>query len=339
MRRLLLLLAIPALLLAAAGVFDWWVDPFGQVYKPAALTQAADDGCLLSEELIGNMYWDFKLDVFHRRPTRTIVVGSSRVLKIQSHPGEQTFANMGWPGTAPQTVLALFNALPAKPALTVYVGVEVFWFNKNGYAVPPDRLSWYQRAQYVLSRNTFRHAVELVRKADYVLLHRWRRAQVGTRCVIGRIQPGFAWKLDGSRVWGWELDPSLPHFYPTHFTGAIPTLRNGYYTDFRDLDPQRLRELGRALALAHARGWTVVGFAPPEPPFYLRLLETNDQLAPVWRAFLATMPRLFRVNGAKWISLENGRADGCRPSDFPDAWHSDASCSAKLRDRLDQAAG
>ena len=44
----------------------------------------------------------------------------------------------------------------------------------------------------------------------------------------------------GARVWGWELDPSLPHFYPTHFTGAISTLRNGYYTDFRELDPARL---------------------------------------------------------------------------------------------------
>ena len=49
------------------------------------------------------------------------------------------------------------------------------------------------------------------------------------------------------------------------------------------------------------------------------------------------MPRLFREHGATWAGLENGRADGCRPSDFPDAWHSDASCSAKLRKRLDAA--
>jgi hypothetical protein len=338
MRRLILFLAIPVAVFAAVGVLNWWVDPFGQVYKPDALTQAADDGCLMSEELVGNMYRPFKLDVFHRRPTRTIVVGSSRVLKIESHPGERTFANMGWPGTAPQTILSLFRALPAKPRLTVYVGLEVFWFNRRGYSVPPDHSDWYSLAQYLLSRNTFEHSFDLVRQAHYVLFHRWHRAEVGTRCVIGRVRPAFAWKLDGSRVWGWELDPSLPHFYPTHFTGAISTLRNGYYTDFRELDPRRLQQLGEALALAHARGWTVVGFAPPEPPFYLHLLETNPELAPRWHEFLTLMPRLFRRNGAKWIHLENGRTDGCRPSDFPDAWHSDAACSDKLRGLLDKAA-
>ena len=33
MRRLILLLVIPALILAAGGVFNWWVDPFGDFWK------------------------------------------------------------------------------------------------------------------------------------------------------------------------------------------------------------------------------------------------------------------------------------------------------------------
>ena len=97
--------------------------------------------------------------------------------------------------------------------------------------------------------------------------------------------------------------------------------------------------LEQALALARQRGWHVVGFAPPEPPQYLRLLDTDPRLAPRWRAFLRLMPALFAREGATWAAgISDGRALGCRPSDFPDAFHSDAACSARVRARLDAAA-
>ena len=117
MRRLALFLSVVVALLGAAAVFDWWVDPFGDIYKPAALTDALESqpNCLISQELVGARYFAFKLDVFHRRPTTRFVVGSSRVLKIQSHSGERAFANLGFPGSSPETILAQFRALPARP--------------------------------------------------------------------------------------------------------------------------------------------------------------------------------------------------------------------------------
>ena len=337
MRRLAFFLVVVAALLGGAAAFDWWIDPFGDLYKPAALTAALDahPNCLVSQELVGARYLPFKLDVFHRRPTATFVVGSSRVLKIESHPGERTFANLGFPGTAPETILSLFRALPAKPAQTVYVGVEAFWFNAH-YVVPVYRPSAYQLARYLLSRATFQFAVKFVRQGHYILYDRWRREQVGHRCVIGRLFPSIAWNVDGSRVWSWELDPKrFPKLRPPPFTTDLATLRNGYYDDWARLDEHRVQVLEQALALARSRGWHVVGFAPPEPQQYLRLLETDPRLAPRWHEFLRLMPRLFAREGFTWVGLWDGQALGCRSADFPDAFHSDAACSAKVRARLD----
>jgi hypothetical protein len=50
------------------------------------------------------------------------------------------------------------------------------------------------------------------------------------------------------------------------------------------------------------------------------------------------MPHLFARYGAEWADVVDGRRLGCRPSDFPDAFHTDAACSARLRERLDEAA-
>ena len=71
MRRLALFLALTAIVLGVFAALTWWVDPLGQVWKPAALAAARHDGCLLSEELVGNEYYRFKLAVFRSRPTRT----------------------------------------------------------------------------------------------------------------------------------------------------------------------------------------------------------------------------------------------------------------------------
>jgi hypothetical protein len=340
MRRLALFLAVIVVLLGAAAAFDWWVDPFGDIYKPGALTAALqqDPNCLIAQEIVGARYFSFKVDVFHRRPTTRFVVGSSRVLKIQSHPGERTFSNLGFPGSSPETILALFRALPAKPAQTVYVGVEAFWFNRR-YSVPVYRPSAYDLAQYLLSRSTFQYAVRYVRQGHYILTHRWKREQVGRSCVIGRIYPSIAWKVDGSRVWSWELDPqTFPPFHAPPYSTDLATVRNGYYDGWTSLDARRMRILEQALELARQRGWHVIGFAPPEPPDYFRLLRANPQLAARWHEFLRAMPALFARSGFSWAGLWDGRADGCRASDYPDGFHSDAACSDRVRARLDRVA-
>ena len=335
MRRLALFVCISAGLLAAAAATDWWVDPFGEVWKPGAAAEARAAGCLLSQELVGNRYFSFKLDVFRHRPTRTFVVGSSRVLKLEARPGERTFANLGYPGTAPETIRKLFRALPASPPQTVYVGVEAFWFNR-AYRLPDTDPSDYAIAQYLVSRNAFEDSVNLMRQAHYVGTRRWRKTTVGTRCTIARTYPSINWQLDGSRVWSWELDPgTYPKFSATRYTGDLGIWRNGYYADWTRLDPRRLDALRQALALARTRHWRVVGFAPPEPASILRVLETDPRLAPRWREFLAAMPRLFAEYRYRWVAL----GATCPAAEFPDEFHADATCSASVRARLDGAAG
>jgi hypothetical protein len=338
MGRLVLFISLALALLAAAAAFDWWVDPFGEVWKPGALADARRDGCLVSQELIGLRYYSFKLDVFDHRPTRTFVVGSSRVLKIASHPGERGFANLGYPGAAPETILTLFRALRATPTQTVYVGMEAFWFN-GAYLVPDTDPSDYRVAEYLLSRRTLQESTRLAREAHFIVTRRWQRTQVGADCVIGRLYPSIAWRLDGSRVWSWELDPKrFPKFGAAPFTGDLATWRNGYFADWHTLDERRVHLVEQALALARDRGWHVVGFAPPEPPHMLHVLETDPRLAPNWHAFLRLMPRLFARYGFAWAGLEDGRRLGCRPDQFPDAFHTDAACSRRVRERLDEAA-
>jgi hypothetical protein len=180
MGRLVAFLGTAAVLLVALAAFNWWVDPFGEFWKPAAVqdARAARPQCLVSHELIGGEYLPFKLDVFRSRPTRTFVTGSSRVLKIGAWPGERTFANLGMPVISPEIVLKELRALPAGRGETVYLGVEAFWLNRNfkGFDVSPG---FEQRARYVLSRSALQESLRIVRRARYVLLHRWRKERVG----------------------------------------------------------------------------------------------------------------------------------------------------------------
>jgi len=334
MGRLVVFLALALALTAGLVAFDWRVDPFGEVWKPGAVAEARAHGCLVSQELIGSRYYSFKLDVFHHRPVRTFVVGSSRVLKLASRPGETSFANLGYPGTAPETILKLFRALPATPVQTVYLGVEAFWFNSR-YAIPETDPSDYRVFEYLLARNTFEEAFRLFRESHFVLFDRWRQSLVGPACSIDRFSPAIEWRMDGSRVWAWELDPRrFPPFVAEPFTGDLATWRNGYYADWQELDARRLRVLDQALALARARHWHVVGFAPPEPKPMLRVLDTDPRVAGPWHAFLRTMPRLFARYGDAWAGL----GVMCPAAQFPDAFHSDARCSDRLRNRLDAIA-
>jgi hypothetical protein len=56
-----------------------------------------------------------------------------------------------------------------------------------------------------------------------------------------------------------------------------------------------------------------------------------------WHEFLSTVPRLFDERGFTWVDTTSGAKLGCQPADFPDAFHSDARCSALLLRRLRRA--
>jgi lysophospholipase L1-like esterase len=340
MARLVVFLGTAAVLLAANALLNWWVDPFGEFWKPAAVrdARAARPQCLVSHEVIGGEYLPFKLDVFRSQPTRTFVVGSSRVLKIASWPGERTFANLGMPVVSPEIVLRELRALPLDvPRQTMYLGVEAFWLNPNfkGFDVAP---SFETRARYVLSRSAFEESVRIVRQAPYVLVHRWRKERVGDACVIGRSRPALAWRLDGSRVWSFELDPRTYHPAIDPFTSDLHRLRTGIYADWHELSPKRIHLLEQVLALARARGWRVVGFTPPDGSRYLRFFASNSVIGPRWRAFARLMPKLFARYGYRWLDFRDARSIPCRQDDFVDGgYHTDAACSMRMRRRLDSA--
>ena len=204
--------------------------------------------------------------------------------------------------------------------------MEAFWLN-HAYALPETDPSNYRVLEYLLGRSVFEQSVSLSRQAHYIATHRWRRTTVGGECVIGRIYPSIAWRVDGSRVWSWELDPKrFPKFGVTPYTGDLSTWRNGYFADWRSLDEARVHALDQALALARDRGWHVVGFAPPEPPQMLHVLETDPQVAPRWQRFSGRCRGSSRGTASRGPTLD-GAALGCPRSDFPDGFHSDARCS------------
>lgn len=341
MRRVLLFVGIVAGLLVAAGLVNWRVDPYGEFYDGGPLRAAARSSppCLVSDELIGGQsYLRFKEDLFGVRPTRTIVVGSSRVLRIESRPGERTFSNVGLPSTSPDSILALFRALRPRGPLTAYVGVELFWFNPSWTPISFGQ-SLGAKVRYLLGRSNLVQSLKIVRDSPSAAIRGWRRERVGGRCVLGRGTPGIAWNVDGSRVYSFELDPRLYRPPAGRYTTDISKLRYGLYARWHGFADDRLRVLDRALALAQRHGWRVVGFAPPDSTRYVRLLERSPETAGPWREFYRRIPALFRARGFRWLDLHDVREVPCGQHEFvDDGFHVNASCAARVRSRLDAAA-
>ena len=337
MRRLVLFFAVAALLLGAEAALNWWIDPFGSFAKPGAIDAARRTGCLLSQELVGNTYPQYKLALFRRRPTRTFVIGSSRTVKISAHPGESTFTNMGIPNITPSELLGVLRRIPAdSPRQTVYIGVEQFWFNPAFRGPPPN--GWYDKLRYLVSTSTLRESLRHLRQAPWEIRRQWRRVLVGRWCVIGRTDVSIAWRLDGSRLYGYELAPRLYHPQSLPFTRNLAQLDLGYYNGFDTLSKSRLDQLAAALDLARARRWRVVGFTLPSPSRYVAFLRTDPTVGPRWRAFARLMPVLFHSRGFAWLDLSDVRSVPCAQNAFADGgFHPNASCSAVIRRRLDAA--
>jgi hypothetical protein len=340
MRRLALFLALLAAILVAAGLLVWWIDPFGEFYKPAVLREADRTGCLISDELIGGQsYLAFKEDVFRVRPTRTIVVGSSRVLKIRPHPGERTFSNLGLPSTSPFVILDLFRSLHPRGPLTVYLGVDEFWFNPSWRATVSFHHGVEERLRYLLNRANVVQSLKMARSTPWLLRDRWRRETIGGRCVLGRATPALVWYPDGSRLYSFELEPGLYHPPVDVFTPDLSRLRGGNYANWHALDATRLHQLDEALALAQRRGWKVVGFPPPDSTRYARFFAGSPETRGPWREFFERVPALFRAHGFRWLDLRDVRDVPCGQRDFvDDGFHVNAACAAKIRQRLDAAA-
>lgn len=347
MRLAVIFVAIVAgISFAAAGV-NYAVDPGSEFYDHEAFLASARDGCLLADDLVGGAgYRAFKGDVLRRVRPRTVVLGSSRVLKIASHPDERRFANLGMPliGTRQLGELAddLARTAGSHP-LTVYLGVEFMWFNPDPPRVladPPFEQSFFEKVTYLLSRDNLRRSARMIVDNRSVAFGGWREERIGNYCVIDRTFPFVAWRLDGSRLYSFELDPNQPPLYQEPFSRDLRQIRAAQYWGFGgQFAWDRLRALERTLDQMRRRGWHVVGFAPPDAPRYVRLFASDPTTAAPWRTFARELPRAFRSRGFPYLDLRENRAIPCPESDFVDSgWHTDARCSARIRRRLDAAA-
>jgi hypothetical protein len=343
-RLILLFLGTIAAVLTALMLLTWWMDPFGQFYDPGSL-RAASAGprpCLISEDLVGSGSWlAFKEDVFRTRRPRTVVLGTSRVLKMGS-TSERDFANLGVPGMGIETLEPLFKRLRhARPGpLTVYIGVELFWFNRR-WSPPDFGSSPLADVRYLLSRQNVTKSLSLAIHNRGFFLHRREREQIGRWCAFDRgshLREGkrYAWQVNGSVVYQSEVVGRAPSL-------AVPpaprALNATYYGAWHEFDQARLRRLAAAVRLAKGYGWRVVGFSPPSTSRYADLLASSPRVGPRWREFSRLVPPVFRRHGFVFLDLR-------RPADVPcpdtafylDSWHPKRSCLAAVRRLLDAAA-
>jgi hypothetical protein len=335
-RLLGLFLASAAGAVALIAAINWWVDPFGEFAKPAAVRALERrPGCLISRELDGNAQLPFKLALFRSRPTRTIALGTSRVATIPARPGETSFSNLAILDAHPSDLLWLARRLPATRRLTVYVGVEAYWFNPHsGHhdfdpGVPNE-------AGYLISWSTFTESLHLLRGDPAALTHRWSYADVNGHCVIGHGLTGdHAWRADGTFVWRDQLD-NPPQPVPAV---TVKALEGTFFANYTALAQKPMHDLERLLALARARDWKVVGFATPYPEAFVRAFLANPQIAARWREFGQVIPALFRRYDDPFLDLRNAARIPCTQSEFVDrGFHVDRACAVRIRGRLDLAA-
>lgn len=344
MRRLAIFFTLLAAVLGAAAATNWWVDPFGEFWDAGLVARAAAAGCLVSNDLVGPGSWlPFKEEVIRERRAREIVIGTSRVLKLAARGADDRFANAGTPGTGPQHLERLLRRLhdDAPGPVTLYVGVELFWFNRswdaNAGALDAGPLD---RLEYLLGRDNLEQSVRLLRGAPGAAAHRWERADVAGRCVLdraGRVTAGAtdAWRPDGSFVYRFELVPSARPVPDDDYTRDLVRFGGPYYRDWPGLDARRLEQLSEALAAAKEYGWRVIGFAPPYSSRYVERLSTAPQTAAQWRAFGPVVRRIFERHGFAFVDLRVGRDVPCADDEYvDDGWHPDDACAARVRARI-----
>jgi hypothetical protein len=352
MRRLGVFLLSSVVTAGLLALLTWRVDPLGEFYDANAIETAEAEGCLLSDDVVGvSSWWRYKRHLVDLRRPGAVVVGTSRVLSIRAYPGEDDFVNLGLPGTAPAMLTAYFRDIAERVdrPLTVYLGIELFWLNKNWtppYAYADKPLG--DRVRDLLTRQRIGAAFARVAERPGVLVGPWERQDVGDTCLLdtaGRALTGetIIWAPDGSRVFIQELLPDVPRTPPPddfdRDLGHLdePQYLGAYYANWSGL--ASVDDLAEALDLARDLGWTVVGFTPPYSERYVERLSTAPQTAPRWDEFGPTVTMLFERFGYRYVDTRSASGVGCAATAFTDdGWHPDAACGRRLRALLDEAA-
>jgi hypothetical protein len=349
--RFVAFFAALALALAAIAYVDRRLDPFGDRYHPDVLATALAQSppCYVAWEVVPEQAWPaYKLDLFRRRQADVVVVGTSRVAKVGAWPGEERFANLNVPGTGPESLPGLFDRLhAAHPGrLVVYLGTDAFWFGRRWRTRAWFDVSYLRDLKSLLSGQTLRASLDVLRRAPGSLLHpdALRAVEVDRQsgtCVVDRGDSVFgggsnAWAPDGELFFQYEV----VHAATTPRNVSLVDLYHGSYSG-RSLDGGHLDAFEDALAKARRYGWHVVGFHPPLSARGIRRLETDPATGPLFRRFRAEMPGVFARYGFRFLDLTSVRSVGCSETDFSfeDDGHADASCGMRVRRALDRAAG
>jgi hypothetical protein len=349
--RFLAFFAALAAALAVIAYVDWRLDPFGDRYHADVVVAALDRPapCYVAWEVIGEQAWPaYKLDLFRRRHADVAVIGTSRVAKIGAWPGEERFVNLGVPGTGAESLPGLFARLHAEHSgrLVVYLGTDAFWFGPGWRTKAWFDVSHLRDLKYLLSGQTLRSSLDVLRHAPGSLLHpaALRAFEIDRRdgtCVVDRGNSVFggasnAWAPDGRLYFQYELihSPQIPR------KGSLVSLYHPFYKG-RSLDRGHLDALENALARARRYGWTVIGFQAPISTRGIRRLEADPTTRVLFRRFRAQIPGVFELYGFRFLDLTSVHAVGCSESDFSfdDDGHPDVSCGMRVRRALDHAAG
>ena len=349
--RFVAFFAALAVALGAIAYVDWRLDPFGDRYHADVLVAALDRPapCYVAWEVIGEQAWPaYKLDLFRRRHADAVVIGTSRVAKVGAWPGEERFVNLGVPGTGAESLPGLFARLHSehKGRLFVYLGTDAFWFGRGWRTKAWFDVSYLRDLKYLLSGQTLRSSLDVLRRAPGSLLHpdALRAFEIDRRggtCVVDRGNSVFggasnAWAPDGRLYFQYEVihAPEIPK------KASLVTLYHPFYVG-RSLDRGHVESLEDALAQARRYGWTVVGFQAPISTRGIRRLETDPRTRLLFRRFRAQIPGVFARYGFRYLDLTNVHSVGCSESDFSfeDDGHPDVSCGMRVRRALDRAAG
>ena len=259
MRRVLLLAGIVVAIGAAIAAIDGIVDPKNEFYSGAPLTAALKSNCLLADDVVrARSYAEFKRDLFGRDERKTVVFDSGNSTRHG--------VNLGFPRFGPDSLLATMRFLDRaapKTTLTIYVITSVSWFDAKARLATQHK-TFASKVGYLLSPWTLSSSLDLMRRSRTLAFTGWEKERVGGSCVVDRGSPSPAWRADGTFAGPSEPAPSSPP---------------------RDFAWNRLSALDRALAIARAHDWHVVGLSG---------------LVPRWETYERELRALFAKHGYRW---------------------------------------
>jgi hypothetical protein len=126
-------------------------------------------------------------------PARRVAQARAASRVVGAWPGERQFVNLGVPGTSAESLPGLFDRLhdEHKGRLVVYLGTDAFWFGRDWQTKAWFDVSYLRDLKYLLSGQTLRQSLDILRRAPGSLLHpgallAFEIDRRGRTCVVDR---------------------------------------------------------------------------------------------------------------------------------------------------------